>query len=307
MNKNIDLSIIIVTHNSEEYIDNCIESITDQNFDNFEIIIVDNSSIDNTADKIQKYLEKNVKVKFLKKNLGFSSAVNIGIKDAEGDKIFLLNPDTKMKKNSVKSLLNKLERSDYKIIIPQIINQKNKIFRSVWRFPTLLSSLGELVYLDWLFYKKNYNDKDHNKPFEVESASGAALLFYRKVIDKLGFFNENFFWCEDIDFCKRLHKNKYKILFYPKSKVIHYGGKSSDKNPKIRIINQLLSKVKYFNAYHNVFEQKVLYFGIICIATIKILIFMLIAIFFPKKYKPYIISYLTAIKLLIKNDLKVYL
>ena len=103
MNKNIDLSIIIVTHNSEEYIDNCIESINDQNFDNFEIIIVDNSSIDNTADKIQKYSEKNVKVKFLKKNLGFSSAVNIGIKDAEGDKIFLLNPDTKMKKNSVKA------------------------------------------------------------------------------------------------------------------------------------------------------------------------------------------------------------
>ena len=89
--------------------------------------------------------------------------------------------------------------------------------------------------------------------------------------------------------------------------MIHYGGKSSDKNPKIRIINQLLSKVKYFNAYHNVFEQKVLYFGIICTATIKILIFMLMAIFFPKKYKPYLISYLTVIKILIKNDLKVYL
>jgi len=306
MSKNIDLSIIIVTHNSEEYIDRCIESITCQNFDNYEIVIIDNSSIDNTIARIQKNFNENIKIKYNEKNLGFSSAVNLGIKTACGDKVFLLNPDTKLKKGAIKRLFTKLKSSKYEIIVPQILNEKNEIFRSVWRFPTLLSSLGELFYLDRLFYKKNYNDKDHNKPFEVESASGAALFFNKKIVQKLGFFNENLFWCEDIDFCKRLNVKNYKILFYPKSKIVHFGGKSSEKNPEIRIVNQLLSKIKYFKIYHSVFEQKILYLVVLCTVIAKIFILTIFSTI-SRKYKFYLAGYIISIKRLIKNDLRVYL
>ena len=305
MKKNIDVSIIIVCYNSEDYIINCLDSISNNKSANYEIIIIDNNSIDSTIQKVKQYYN-DVKLIRNIKNLGFSSAINIGIKEAVGNKIFLLNPDTKLKKNCIPNLIEKINKSSYRVIAPQILNENNTIVRSLWRFPTLISSIGELIYLDSLFKSKNYGEKNFNNSFEIESFSGAAMFFEKKIIDKIGFFNENLFWSEDIDFCKRLNQNQEKILFYPKSKLIHFGGKSSKSNQKIRITNQLLSKIKYFSLYHSSIENSILYFSMLIITTIKLFLVMPFSLI-NIKYRTIFFSYLLSLKLLLKKDDKVQL
>ena len=305
MKKSIDVSIVIVCYNSEDYIINCLDSISNNKSANYEIIIIDNNSIDSTIQKInQSY--NDVKLIRNMKNLGFSSAVNIGIKEATGNKIFLLNPDTKLKKDCIANLIEKMNKSPYKIIAPQIFNENNSIAKSLWRFPTLTSSIGELIYLDTLFRSKNYGEKNFNSSFEIESFSGAAMFFDKKIIDKIGFFNEDLFWNEDIDFCKRLNQKQEKILFYPKSQLIHYGGKSSKSNQRIRITNQLLSKIKYFNLYHSSIEKSILYFSMLSVIAIK-LFFLIPLSVLNIKYRVIFFSYILSLKLLLKKDYRVQL
>jgi len=305
MKKNIDVSIIIVCYNSEDYIINCLDSISNNKSSNYEIIIIDNNSIDSSVQKVKQYYSE-VKLIRNTKNLGFSSAVNIGIKESLGNKIFLLNPDTKLKKNCIVSLIEKMNKSSYKVIAPQLLNENNTIAKSLWRFPTLISSIGELIYLDSLFKSKNYGDKNFHNSFEIESYSGAAMFFHKKIIDKIGYFNEDLFWNEDIDFCKRLYQKQEKILFYPKSQLIHYGGKSSKSNQRIRISNQLLSKIKYFDLYHGSIEKNILYIAILIIITLKLFLVMPLS-FLNIKYREIFFSYLFSLRLLLIKDYRVQL
>ena len=116
-----EVSVVIVTYNSEAYIVKCISSIYTyvNDLPSLEIIVVDNNSDDNTISRINEKFS-SISIIINRKNEGFSKAINQGINIAKGKNIFILNPDSKLKNNAISLLLKKINNSNYKIIGPEI-------------------------------------------------------------------------------------------------------------------------------------------------------------------------------------------
>ena len=226
-----NLSVIIVSYQSEYVIENCINSIDNE----IEIIVIDNSSNDQLKEKIEsKY--KNVKCILSKENLGMGAGNNLGIKNTNKDFVLILNPDVTLEKRSMEEMIFASKKIDnFGIIAP-------------------LSDKSE--YPNYTL-KKNY-DFDPIKPFKVKSVDGYAMLLNLKKLKKLNnfyFFDENFFlYLENEDLCKRLNKYDEDIYIVPKSKIHHLGGKAVDPKYKkeieyLRNWHWMWSKF-YFNKKH---------------------------------------------------------
>ena len=297
----LDLSIIIVNYNVKEYVISCIESIYKHISSNlrFEIIIVDNNSKDGSVEYLKKRY-KNIILIENQKNVGFSPAVNQAAKMSFGKFLFLLNPDTVLIEDSFSKLMKTANNNEkFGAVGPRILSTNKENLNSFWRFPNIHSTILSLVHLDSLNFKKNYNDLNTNDIISVDSISGGALLVEKKVFYKVGGLNENLFWMEDIDFCFKLKKIGYKIFHNPKTEIIHHVGKSSKKNYKVAISNQLLSKVKFFKLHHSALSSIIVLLIVLNVSIIKSFILLFLAPFSSVSYKK-LIAYLHTIRSLAK-------
>ncbi|HID93426.1 MAG TPA: glycosyltransferase family 2 protein, partial [bacterium (Candidatus Stahlbacteria)] len=210
------LSIVIVTWNSEEYIDRCLSSIGNSEY---EIIVVDNNSKDNTVKIIE---EKFPHVKLIKNsyNSGYTHATNQGIKVANAPFILLLNPDTAILGNALDKMLQFMQsRDDIGALGPQLLNPDGSIQPSCREFPTFRNLFPEIIGITRIRkrlsrWKMSYFD--HNSLREVDQPMGSALLVRKEVIEKIGLLDEKYFnFMGDVDICHRIKKAGYKIYFLP--------------------------------------------------------------------------------------------
>ena len=266
-----DISIIIVNYKVKEYIIPCIESIYKHTSKSlrYEILVIDNNSKDGSIDAIKSQFSK-VKIYENTENIGFSKAVNQGAETAIGKYIFILNPDTKLIEDSISILFTFLEKHETVAVAgPALVTESGIKQQSYWKEPTLINTILSIYHLDFLNYKKNYQNKIGDKKILVDSISGGAFFVQKDVFQNLNGYHPNLFWMEDIDFCTNVRKLDNKIIYYPETKIIHYGGKSAEKNLHIAISNQLLSKIKYFKLHHSGIETIILTVAILFIALIK--------------------------------------
>lgn len=225
------LSIIIVTYNSSQHIKDMLLSIEKQTNTSYEIIVVDNNSQDQT---IAQIYASRVKVSLLKQkeNLGFSKASNLGVKDAKGEYLLFLNPDTRILDHAIDNLFNFLKSmDDVGIVAPQLIEDNGNIQPSVRNLPTLTNAIKEY----YLNIKKSYEPfvPVGNSPQEIESVVGAAMMIPKNIYLNSGCFDEKFFmYYEDIDLCKKIKKLGYKIMYLPNITLKHTVGASAKTNPK---------------------------------------------------------------------------
>jgi len=293
----MDISIVIVSYNVKEYIISCIQSIykhSKSNY-NFEIVIVDNNSNDGTVNSLINDFPKISLIKN-KYNAGFSIAVNQGVKICQGEYIFILNPDTLFVEDTLEKLINVAKnQKELGAIGPALINHNGVFQQSVWRNPSIINTLLSIFHLDFLNYKKNYKDKKFKNISSVETISGAALFLKREIFNKLNGFNEKLFWMEDIDFCFRINRMGYKTYYLPSTNIIHYSGKSAEKNYKIAISNQLLSKVKFFKIHHSKLSTNIILFSILFLSLIKSMLIFFISPF-SRLYRKKLIAYLYTIR-----------
>ena len=297
-----DISIIIVNYKVKEYIIPCIESIYKHTSKSlrYEILVIDNNSNDGSIDAIKSQFSE-VKIYENTENIGFSKAVNQGAETAIGKYIFILNPDTKLIEDSISILFTFLEKHETVAVAgPTLVTESGIKQQSYWKEPTLINTILSIYHLDFLNYKKNYRNEIGDKTILVDSISGGAFFVQRDVFQNLNGYHPNLFWMEDIDFCTKVRKLDNKIIYYPETKIIHYGGKSAEKNLHIAISNQLLSKIKYFKLHHSGIETIILTVAILFIALIKSILFLIV---FPlgSKYRKKMIGYLSVIKGILTN------
>ena len=297
-----DISIIIVNYKVKEYIIPCIESIYKHTSKSlrYEILVIDNNSNDGSIDAIKSQFSK-VKIYENTENIGFSKAVNQGAETAIGKYIFILNPDTKLIEDSISILFTFLEKNETVAVVgPAIVTESGIKQQSYWKEPTLINTILSIYHLDFLNYKKNYRNEIGDKTILVDSISGGAFFVQKDVFQNLNGYHPNLFWMEDIDFCTKVRKLDNKIIYYPETKIIHYGGKSAEKNLHIAISNQLLSKIKYFKLHHSGIETIILTVAILFIALIKSILFLIV---FPlgSNYRKKMIGYLSVIKGILTN------
>jgi len=213
------ISVIIPNLNGKKYLAICLDSLCRQTYKDFEMILVDNGSTDDSVN----FVEKNypgVKIIRLTENKGFSAAVNIGIKTARGELIALLNNDAKTTPTWLEKLSGPLfEVNDIGFCASKILK---------WDNPGYIDSTGIKVTLCGAIENRGAGQRDgevFNKEIEVFGACAAAALYRRSMLEETGLFDEDFFaYFEDVDLSFRAQLMGYKCLYLPDAVVYHVGG-----------------------------------------------------------------------------------
>ena len=225
----IDLSIIIINFNTKKLIIDCLRSLEkEQSKINKEIIVIDNGSTDGSLKALQKIKIRDANIKLIanQKNLGFAKAANQGIKKAQGEYLFFLNSDTQVKKDTLGKLISFIKKKSKTAIVgPKLLNLDGSVQASVFHFPTFQRAVREF----WLKEKKAFSKyvPSADEAVEVEAVAGAAMLAKKKLLKRVGFFNEKYFmYYEDLDLCRRLAKIGCKIYYLPSAAVVHHHGAS---------------------------------------------------------------------------------
>jgi GT2 family glycosyltransferase len=220
------ISIIIVTWNTVDITLRCIQTIK-KHLNNVEIIVVDNNSQDRTIEVLSK--EKDIILVKNNSNLGFSKANNIGLKHASNDLIIFMNSDIELIDDSIKKMVDYFNTNlNIGIIGPQFLNIDLTPQASVFPKQNAVNAFKE-------FYLKKKNSylkyiPDSSTPLSVWAISGGCLLTRKSFFESIGGWNEKyFFYFEDMDLCREVHKKGMKVVFYPECKVIHRHGASGNK------------------------------------------------------------------------------
>lgn len=250
---NIDVSIIIVNYNTFKITKECIESIFQKTKDiYFEIILVDNASIDESKSCFEK--DDRIIYIYNNENLGFGSANNKGIEIAKGRNILFLNSDTLLINNAIKILSDFLDNNRNVGGCGGNMYDKNlKPSHSFGRFfPSILWEINLLShnFLSKLLFGRNTEHNFSNYNMEISHIIGADLMVKRSVIEQVGGFNPVFFmYREETELCYRICKLGYKLYSVPTAKIIHLEGQSVKNN----IINK--QKIKWLQTSHNTFLE----------------------------------------------------
>ena len=258
----MDVSVIIVSYNTRDLLKQCIVSIYQQTTDlNFEIIVVDNASVDGSTEMIKTEYPKVILIES-KENLGFGKANNLGAKQASGTYLFLLNSDTILIENSCKILKDYLDNTnDPHIAVVGCnmldINRKTEV--SYGNFPSLIQEIFEYglskIFRHYYLYRLSPAVCDSGKATKsVDYTRGAAMFFKKFIFDENNGFDERFFlYYEETELCFRLKKLGYKIMWNPNTSIIHYEGASGQTKDEINywILEQFYkSKYLYFTKCH---------------------------------------------------------
>ncbi len=242
----VTLSIIILNYNTKKLTLEAIKSI-DKNYPKetqsgeYEVIVADNASPDDSLAAFLEY-KKNTKIKSFivldnKKNLGYSKGNNQAVAHAHGSYILFLNPDTIVPPDTLSFMLVFIENhpkagaATCKIISPDGELDPNCLrgFPTPWNAFCHFSGLGKLfphVPLFAGYLQSGWRDTE--KTQEIDAIEGAFMLVPRKVGEKIGWMDEDyFFYGEDLQFCFNINKEGYKIYYVPSVTITHYGGASS--------------------------------------------------------------------------------
>ena len=223
------VSVIITSYNGLTVLEKCLQSLSKVEYDNFEIILVDNNSTDGTIEFISKNYPSITIIK-LESNKGFAEPNNIGAKIAKGKYLLFLNNDTVVTPNFISELVNVIENNKKIAICQSLLLQSDGKIDSSGDF---IDDLG-------VVYSSKKLPKDLQ---QISSAKGAALLIQNEIFFDLGGFDNRFFATfEDVDLSWRSWIFGYNVVVAPKSIVYHLGG-------------QTIKKIKSEIAFHGFKNQ----------------------------------------------------
>ena len=259
-----DVSIIIVNYNTKVLTKDCINSVVLWTKDiNYELIVVDNDSSDGSIDYL-KESQKDIKIIESKTNLGFGKANNLGVSDANGKYIFLLNSDTVLLNNAVKLFFDYIEIADKNtgaigsLLLDKNLNQihSSGFFPNKWNFFRKLFINDDKFKERIIFGEENY--------FDVDYLTGANIFMLKSTFEKLNGFDEDFFmYYEDTDLQRRMGAKGLKRQIIKGPKIIHLEGASSKKLSNKKRAMLLKSMLLYFKKHSTRYSfrlYKILFF-----------------------------------------------
>lgn len=241
-----ELSIVIVNWNGGNLLRRCVETIVSSRpTTSYEVVIIDNASEDDSLEHLRSseplaalFAHQQLRIFNNLENRGFGAANNQGFALTNSPFVFLLNLDTEVRQGTIDTLMETI-KSDSRIGVcgPKILNTDGSLQISAFFNPprvwhTILSQL-KLYHLlprrlrGELLLGRHW---DHDRLRSVPMLSGAAMLARREMIDEIGGFNEQFhMYSEDTEWCWRITKAGWKLMFVPDAVLLHHGAESSKK------------------------------------------------------------------------------
>lgn len=234
------VSIVILNWNGEKCIRDCLDSVLRTEYPSFEVIVVDNASTDGSKDLI-KNLYPQVNLIENRENLGWCIGNNIGIREAKGDIIVLLNNDTIVDKNWIKEIVNEARNPDVGVIGCRLYFPNTNVIQS-FGFRKVSLEIYENI------GGGQVDNGQLNDIRDVDYVSGAAMAVKMEVLEKIGLLDPNFnAFHNDVDLCLRAKKAGYRVVM-SNAKVYHYGSFSWNKFP--------IRKILFFHKDRLYFIQK---------------------------------------------------
>ena len=240
----MDLSIIIVTCNSEQYILDCLNSVEKAARElRHEVLLIDNKSTDLTKAVVKGF--KNA-VTFIEnsENHGFAKAVNMGLERSSGDFILLLNPDVVIQSGSLRTVIDFMrDHPEMGICGCKLLNRDGSLQYSKGSFPTLFSILYRMVLPRRM---RKYDLWGYDKIKKCDWVTGAFMLIRNQLFRDVGRLDEKYFmYYEDMDFCLQAHQKGWEVYFYPGIEAYHLNPHAmSDRTPFIE--NEIRKSRLYF-------------------------------------------------------------
>ena len=243
------LSIIIVSYNTKDLLEECIESIIKNSktpkFQNskhqassasYEIIIVDNNSKDGTREYLKKLQTLNIKVILNNRNTGFAKANNQGIKITKGKYVMFLNPGIRLLPGTIKQLIVASKKKDAGIVAPKLLEKKSKKSQaSCFRRQNAMSAFRKYV-------------PRGGFPTVVDAVIGAVMLIPKSVINVVGLFDEKYsLYYKDLDYCRRVKKAGFSVYYVPQARVVYQAdGKIKNKQNLVKESKKFYGFLKYY-------------------------------------------------------------
>uniref|UniRef100_A0A7V3ZYC5 Glycosyltransferase n=1 Tax=candidate division WOR-3 bacterium TaxID=2052148 RepID=A0A7V3ZYC5_UNCW3 len=245
--QNPEVSIVIPVYNNSNLTYNCLRSILLHTNGLYEVVLVDDNSQEKEAQELLKKI-KNVRIIRNKENMGFVESCNIGAKASRGKYILFLNNDTLVTENWLTPLLDLIKREDVGAVGAKLVYPDGK-----------LQEAGGIIWKDasgWNYGRYDDPDKpEYNFVREVDYCSGAALMVKREIWEKIGGFDRRFkpAYYEDTDLCFSIRKMGYKVLYQPKSVIIHFEGATSGRDTSSGIKRfQEINRRKFYEKWKDV-------------------------------------------------------
>jgi len=237
------VSVCIVTLNASKYLHHCLTLLEKSQGARIEqIIVVDNRSNDNTVNMIPAN-HSSVKLIRNNRNEGYTIPMNRAMKESDGDYLLILNPDAFVRPNAVMALANFLDlHPEIGIAGPKVLNVDGTFQKSCrrgvarpWNVISYFTGFANRFPNDSKYTGYHLSHLNENSACEVDGVSGSCMMIRRKVIDKVGLFDERFFaYQEDSDYCFRAKAAGWKIFYVPEAEVVHDAGRGGSAAFKYR-------------------------------------------------------------------------
>ncbi len=272
------VSVVVLNYNHSSDTIEFLESLYKSNYDNLEVIVVDNGSEPGEAELIKDKF-KNVELYRVEKNIGYAPANNIGVKQAKGEYIFSLNNDIVVTENFIFPLLKVLQDNpDIGAVCPKIY---------FYDEPQNIQYTGYTEINPITLRNKSigYNEPDngqYNSDHITAFAHGGAIMFPAKLIEDVGHMSEYFFlYYEDMDWCKKIRNAGYKICYVHNSSIYHKDSVTTGANSPL--------KTYYLNRGRLIYMRRHIKFPLIIISLLYVYLFAfpknIICFLFKKEYK----------------------
>ncbi len=258
------LSIIILSYNTKKLLRDCLLSLEKVRGEiSFEVIVPDNGSVDGSPIMVEKEFPWVKKVIRIGGNIGFAAGNNKVKSFVDGEYVLFLNSDTIVYKNTLSETVSYIEKNkDIGAVTCKVLLKDGSLDKDTRRsFITPWIGLTHVyLKLDRIFPKSKlfakywYGYISENEIHEVDAIQGAFFLARKKILDNVGWFDEDYFLDgEDIDLSWRIKEKGFKMVYYPKVKILHLKGASKGKNKKVKNV-PLKDKLRYRMAGANSME-----------------------------------------------------
>lgn len=287
----IKLSIVIVTYNPGELVLDCLSRLLMSARSDWEIIVVDNDSRDGSPAQIQARFPE-VRIIHNPENRGFAAANNVGLANAAGQYLALMNPDVLVEPDTFDELMHYLEEHcDAGIVGPRTFTGTGKVDLSVHPPLTVASILFQFWGFDRLFPYRMIGRylrqaETATDPFEVAWLQGHCFVFRRAVYDQVGGLDEGLFlYNEEPDFCDRASKHGWKSVFVPSATVIHLGSTTISRYSYVKMLHTHISMLYFFRKRKQAISVRLLKVGFVVELVVKWAVRM-----FQRTIKPHSVS-----------------
>ena len=256
----LSCSVIIVAYNSRDFIAACVASVVDalRNLDS-EIIVLDNGSQIPVLDR-QKAAFPKVRWLDSEENLGFGKGCNLAARYATKDVLFFVNPDTVVSRDTFeKTLAYMMSKPEAGAVGCKILNGDGSLQWACRRsFPSPFAAICKTIGLSSLFPKSklfasyNMTYLDPEQETEVDAVSGSFLGVRRKIFERLGGFDKDYFmYGEDLDICLRIKKLGFRNYYYPGTNILHFKGQSCKTRRFRTFVEFYMAMLIFAKKHHN--------------------------------------------------------